>query len=332
MKIIVDAMGGDNAPEEVVHGAIKASSELDVNIVLVGVERVIKPLLNSNTNRIEVVNAEEIISNDDSPVKAIRSKKDSSIVKGLNLLKELKCDAMVSAGNTGALMAGGLFILKRLNGIDRPAIATIIPTKKDLTLLLDIGANSEVKSKNLIQFALMGSVYSRELLGKANPRIGLLNIGAEEQKGNSVTKSAYSTLKQVPEINFVGNVEARAFFDGNADVVVCDGFVGNVFIKTIEGFGSFVFDKLKGKIKSKPTYALGALLLKPALIEIRNNLDYSEHGGAMFLGLNGILIKCHGSSDRRAILNGIRVAMKFAESNLDEKLRKSIENVPEGEI
>jgi glycerol-3-phosphate acyltransferase PlsX len=332
MKIIVDAMGGDNAPDEVVNGALKAASELDVSIILVGVEKAIRPLLSSCKGRVDVVNADEIISNDEPPVTAIRRKKDSSIVKGLNLLKEMKGDAMVSAGSTGALMAGGLFILKRFEGVDRPAIATMIPTKKDLVLLMDIGANSEVKARNLIQFALIGNIYAKEILGRATPRVGLLNIGTEEEKGNSVIKSAYSSLKQIPEINFVGNVEARSFFDGNADVVVCDGFVGNVFIKTIEGLGSFIFDKLKREIKNRFTYTIGASLLKPALNEIKTSMDYSEYGGAMFLGLNGVLIKCHGSSDKKAIFNGIKVAKKFAEANMDEKLKQSLKNTPGGEI
>jgi glycerol-3-phosphate acyltransferase PlsX len=331
MKIIVDAMGGDNAPEEIVKGAIEAASEFNVSIVLVGAQRAIKPLIGPYKGPVEVVNADEVISNDEPPVMAIRRKKDSSIVKGLNLLKE-NGGAMVSAGSTGALMAGGLFILKRFKGVDRPAIAIMVPTKKGSSLLIDIGANSEVKPRNLVQFALMGNIYSKEIVGKANPRVGLLNIGSEEEKGNSVTKSAYSSLNKVPQVNFVGNVEARDFFEGNADVIVCDGFVGNVFIKTIEGFGSFIFDKLKREIKNRVTYTIGASLLKPALNGIKMSMDYSEYGGAMFLGLNGVLIKCHGSSDRKAIFNGIRAAKKFAEANIDEKLRDSLENAPEGEI
>ncbi|WP_422445904.1 phosphate acyltransferase PlsX [Thermoanaerobacterium sp. DL9XJH110] len=333
MKIIVDAMGGDNAPGEIVMGALEASESLGIDIILVGREERIRPLLKRrDTQRIEVINAEEVIGNDEPPALAIRRKKDSSIVRGLGLLKELKGQAMVSAGSTGALMAGGLFILGRFEGVDRPAIATVIPTRKKPVLLLDIGANSEAKPKNLVQFALMGSVYAREILNDENPRVGLLNIGVEEKKGNALVKSAYSVLKGMKGVNFVGNVEARDFFEGNADVVVCDGFTGNVFIKTVEGFGMFVFDRLKQEVKKKFTYSLGAMMLLPALKAVKSAMDYSEYGGAMFLGLEGVLIKCHGSSDRKAIFNGIKVAKKFAEVNIHLKLKESLDVGLEGEI
>jgi glycerol-3-phosphate acyltransferase PlsX len=333
MKIIVDAMGGDNAPGEIVMGALEASESLGIDIILVGREERIRPLLKRrDTQRLEVINAEEVIGNDEPPALAIRRKKDSSIVRGLGLLKELKGQAMVSAGSTGALMAGGLFILGRFEGVDRPAIATVIPTRKKPVLLLDIGANSEAKPKNLVQFALMGSVYAREILNDENPRVGLLNIGVEEKKGNALVKSAYSVLKGMKGVNFVGNVEARDFFEGNADVVVCDGFTGNVFIKTVEGFGMFVFDRLKQEVKKKFTYSLGAMMLLPALKAVKSAMDYSEYGGAMFLGLEGVLIKCHGSSDRKAIFNGIKVAKKFAEVNIHLKLKESLDVGLEGEI
>jgi glycerol-3-phosphate acyltransferase PlsX len=333
MKIIVDAMGGDNAPGEIVMGALEASESLGIDIILVGREERIRPLLKRrDTQRLEVINAEEVIGNDEPPALAIRRKKDSSIVRGLGLLKELKGQAMVSAGSTGALMAGGLFILGRFEGVDRPAIATVIPTRKKPVLLLDIGANSEAKPKNLVQFALMGSVYAREILNDENPRVGLLNIGVEEKKGNALVKSAYSVLKGMKGVNFIGNVEARDFFEGNADVVVCDGFTGNVFIKTVEGFGMFVFDRLKQEVKKKFTYSLGAMMLLPALKAVKSAMDYSEYGGAMFLGLEGILIKCHGSSDRKAIFNGIKVAKRFAEVNIHLKLKESLDVGLEGEI
>jgi glycerol-3-phosphate acyltransferase PlsX len=333
MKIIVDAMGGDNAPRETVLGAVKACEETGIKIILVGRSQEIEPLLNEkNSKNIEVVDAQEVITNEESPVTAIRRKKESSIVKGLGLLKEKKADAMVSAGSTGALMAGGLFILGRFEGVDRPAIAAVIPSKKDPVLLLDIGANSEVKPNNLVQFALMGSIYAREVLKRKDPRVGLLNIGVEEEKGNSVIKSAYSSLKSIKEINFAGNVEARDFFNQNADVVICDGFTGNIFLKTVEGFGMFIFDRLKQEIKKNITYSLGALLLMPAMKAVKSSLDYSEYGGAMFLGLNGVLIKCHGSSDRKAIYNGIKAAKRYAEANINNKLKKSLEINTEGKI
>ncbi|MDK2879136.1 MAG: phosphate acyltransferase [Thermoanaerobacteraceae bacterium] len=333
MKIIVDAMGGDNAPRETVLGAVKACEETGIKIILVGRSQEIEPLLNEkNSKNIEVVDAQEVITNEESPVTAIRRKKESSIVKGLGLLKEKKADAMVSAGSTGALMAGGLFILGRFEGVDRPAIAVVIPSKKDPVLLLDIGANSEVKPNNLVQFALMGSIYAREVLKRKDPRVGLLNIGVEEEKGSSVIKSAYSSLKMIKDINFAGNIEARDFFNQNADVVICDGFTGNIFLKTVEGFGMFIFDRLKQEIKKNITYSLGALLLMPAMKAVKSSLDYSEYGGAMFLGLNGVLIKCHGSSDRKAIYNGIKAAKRYAEANINNKLKKSLEINTEGKI
>jgi len=332
MNIIVDAMGGDYAPKEIVAGALKAAEELDLDITLVGREELIKPhIAATSRGNITIVNANEIISNDEAPVTAIRRKKDSSIAIGLKLCKEKKGDAFVSAGSTGALMAGGLFIMGRISNIDRPAIAIIVPTKNMPCLLLDVGANSEVKPKNLVQFAWMGSEYAKVIFNIENPRVGLLNIGVEEEKGTSTVKAAYESLKMDSAINFVGNIEARAFFDGIAEVVVCDGFTGNIFLKIIEGFGSFIFDELKKQARSKLTYTLGAGLLKPAFKEIKSKFDYSEYGGAMFLGIDGTLIKCHGSSDRKAIFNGIKAAKIFANSQIHTKLAQSLTINPEGE-
>ncbi len=331
LKVLVDAMGGDKAPEEIVKGALEASNDTNVDIVLVGNENKIKPHLQTTNRSIEVVNAEEVITYDEQPVAAIRKKKKSSIVKGLKLLKEGKAQAMVSAGSTGALMAGGLFILGRLEGIDRPAIATLFPTAQDPVLLLDIGANSEVKPKNLVQFAMMGSIYSNEILNIKTPSVGLMNIGIEKEKGNSTIKTAHSDLKKIKDINFIGNIEARNIFDGSVDVVVCDGFTGNIFLKTVEGFGMHVFRRLKQEIKSNITYSIGAMMIKPALNKVRASLDYSEYGGAMFLGIDGVLIKCHGSSDRKAIANGIKVACRFARANISEKLKQNLEMISEKE-
>lgn len=325
LKVLVDAMGGDNAPKEVILGALEARDKFGIDIVLIGKEDVIRPYIKPSFKSVEIIDAREIITNDERPVTAIRRKKDSSIVKGLRLIREGKAQALVSAGSTGALMAGGLFIMGRLKGIDRPAIASVIPTAKHPVLLLDLGANSEVKPKNLVQFAMMGNIYAREILNRQNPRIGLLNIGTEEEKGNSTIRAAYEELKIAKDINFIGNVEARSFFDGNADVVVCDGFSGNIFLKTIEGFGRYILSSLKAEVKNKWTYGLGAMLLKPAIKDIKAGMDYSEYGGAMFLGLDGVLIKCHGSSDRKAITNGIKAAKKFAESNIGPKLKQSLE-------
>lgn len=317
-------MGGDNAPEQVVMGAIDVIDETNIDIVFVGNEIEIRPYLKSSNKSIEIINTTEVITNDEQPVKAIRRKKDSSIVKGLSMLKEGKAQAMVSAGSTGALMAGGLFILGRLEGIDRPAIGTLFPTAKEPVLILDIGANSEVKPQNLVQFALMGDIYAREILGRHSPRVGLMNIGKEEEKGNSTVKAAYVDLKQIKNINFIGNIEARNIFEGNADVVVCDGFTGNTFLKTVEGFGMYIFNRLKKEVKSSVKYSLGAMMVKPALNNVKLSMDYSEYGGAMFLGIDGVLVKCHGSSDRKAIANGIKAAEKFAQANIRTKLKQSL--------
>ncbi len=318
-------MGGDKAPEEIVKGAIAASEDLSAEIILVGHRDKIAPLLEKAGSSLEIIHAEEVITNDEQPVNAIRKKKDSSIVKGLKLLKEGKVQAMVSAGSTGALMAGGLFVLGRIKGIDRPAIATVFPTPKGPMVLLDIGANSEVKPKNLVQFAIMGSIYSEEILGIKNPSVGLMNIGVEEEKGTSTIKAAYSDLKELDSINFIGNIETRDIFDGNVNVVVCDGFTGNIFLKTLEGFGAYIFNRLKEEVKSNITYSLGAMILKPALKKVKRSLDYSEYGGAMFLGIDGVLIKCHGSSDSKAIANGIKAAYKFAKADVSEKLKENLE-------
>nr|PZN05850.1 MAG: phosphate acyltransferase PlsX [Bacillota bacterium] len=331
MKIIVDAMGGDHAPSEVVLGAAKAASELEIDVVLVGNEEKIKSCLGGQASRIEIVNAQEVISNDEPPVAAVRTKKNASIPMGLRLLKEGYGDAMVSAGSTGALMAGGLFTLGRFEGIERPAIATVFPTKKRPALLLDIGANSECKPKNLVQFALMGSIYCKEIMGVEQPRVGLLNIGVEEEKGNSLVKTTYVMLKELKNINFCGNVEPRDFFDGNFDVVVCDGFTGNIFLKTVEGLAAFLLGQLKDEIKSSIKYSLGALLIKPVFNAVKSRLDYSEYGGAMLLGLDGILVKCHGSSDRKAIFNGIKVAKKFVESDILSEIKEAIKET-EGQV
>jgi len=324
MRILVDAMGGDRAPEEIVKGANEAAKDFGLDVILIGNKDKIKPYVKNSGSSLEIIHAEEVITNDEQPVTAIRKKKESSIVKGLKLLKEGKVHAMVSAGSTGALMAGGLFIVGRINGIDRPAIATVFPTTNGPMLLLDIGANSEVKPKNLVQFALMGSIYAEEILGIQNPSVGLMNIGVEEEKGNSTIKAAYFDLKQIESINFIGNVEARDIFDGKVNVVVCDGFTGNIFLKTLEGFGIYIFKRLKEEVKSNITYSIGAVMLKPALNKVRASLDYSEYGGAMFLGIDGVLIKCHGSSDSKAISNGIKAAYKFAQAKISEKLKQNI--------
>lgn len=325
MKIAVDAMGGDNAPKEIILGAIHACDQYGLNLILVGRETDIKVhLTNPRRGSIEIIHADEIITNDDSPVMSIRRKRNSSIVKGIELVKDKKAAAFVSAGSTGALTAGSLLLLGRFEGIDRPAISSVLPTLQSPSLLLDIGANSDVKPKNLVQFALMGAIYAKEVMGRSNPKVGLLNIGQEKEKGNSVIKSAYSAISEIEDINFVGNVEARSFFEGGADVVVCDGFTGNIFIKTIEGFGNYLFHSLKQELRSKITYSLGGTLISPAIKNVKAQLDYSDYGGAMLLGLNGLVVKAHGSSKSKAISNAIKVCAQSHKAGIQERIRASL--------
>lgn len=327
MRIAVDAMGGDHAPKEIILGAIKGCEELGLDVDLVGQETEIKlHLRKPSRGSIEIHNADEVISNDEPPVMAIRRKKNSSIVQGLRLVKDGSAQAFVSAGSTGALMAGGLFLLGRFEGVDRPAIAAVLPTAKSPAMLLDIGANSDVKPENLVEFALMGDVYVREILGRKNPRVALLNIGVEEEKGNLTIKSAYKTLSKLQDINFIGNVEARSFFDGNADIVIADGFTGNIFLKTIEGFGSYLFQGLKRLLKGNPRFAFGGMLIKPAIEGFKAQLDYSEYGGAMFLGLKGLVIKAHGSSKSKAIYNALRASRDFHDAGILEKMQVSLKD------
>lgn len=331
MKIIVDAMGGDNAPKEIILGAIRAAEDFNIEIDLVGRTEDITPYLDGNSN-IEIIDAREVISNDESPVSAVRHKKDSSMIKSFKLLKNKRGAAMISAGSTGALMAGGLLQLGRLKGIDRPAIAVTIPTIKNPVLLLDAGANSEVKIKNLLQFAIMGDIYMREVVKREDPKIALLNIGTEEEKGTKILKTAYTSLKQMKEINFIGNIEARDFFEGKADVILCDGFVGNIFIKTIEGFGSYLYNLMRDKVKKDEIYAKGAKIMAPAIEGIKSQLDYSEYGGAILLGLDGIIVKCHGSSDNKAIYNGIKVAVDYAKTDIQIKLKENLKQYLKGDM
>lgn len=329
MRVAVDGMGGDNSPEAVVKGSILAAKEYDVSIIIAGPEETIKNELkkyNFEGDKIKVVNASEVISPNESPVAAIRKKKDSSINKILNMVKDGEADAAVSAGSTGAFMAGSLFIVGRIKGIDRPAISPIIPGKNNPFMLIDCGANVDCKPVNLVQFALMGKIYFESVLKYKNPTIGLINNGAEEEKGNKLTKTVYKLLKDAP-VNFVGNVEPRDISSGNVNILVCDGFVGNTVLKMYEGVATNIFSMLKKEIMSSTRSKLGGLLLKPVVKNFKKKFDYSEYGGAPFVGINGICVKAHGSSDAKAFKNAIKQAINIYNNGVIDKIKKSIENI-----
>lgn len=327
MRIAVDAMGGDYAPSEIVKGALKAAQyHPETKIILVGQKDKIMDCLPEDgfSSNIEIVDASETIEMDEHPASAVRKKKDASIVVATRMVKEDKADALVSAGSTGAQMAAALFVLGRIKGIDRPAIATVLPTLEGGKLLLDVGANPDANAENLKQFALMGSLYAEKILGINRPKVALLNIGSEESKGNQLTQTAYNLLKD-SEFNFIGNVEGRDIPYGKADVIVCDAFVGNIVLKTIEGMASSLFDLIKAKITSTNARKIGAVLIKPGLKEIAKTMDYSEYGGAPLLGVNGTTIICHGSSKEKAIHNAIRVAIECVEQKIIDTIRTELE-------
>lgn len=329
MIIAVDAMGGDQGLLATVKGSIEAIKELGVNIILIGNEEKIKNEILKNNycgSDIEIINAEEVITNDEEPAMAIRRKKKSSMVIGLNLVKEGSADAFVSSGSTGALLAGGLFIVKRIKGIDRAALAIPYPTKRGVSLLLDAGANTDCKAKYLQQFAIMGSIYTEKILNIGNPKVSLINIGTEEGKGNELSKEAYLLLKS-SNINFVGNIEARDIPEGVADVLVCDGFVGNIILKLTEGLAMSIFSMLKDEFMSSTKSKIGALLLKSGFKKFKKRLDYTEYGGAPLLGTRGVVIKAHGSSDAKAIKNAIKQAKVFVENKVIEKIEDEISSL-----
>lgn len=324
MKIIIDGMGGDNAPEATVKGAIDAINQYGVEIIITGPSEILSKELakyNYPEEKLEILNANEIITNDDDPAIAIRRKKDSSLVVGLNALKDGLGDGIISAGNTGALLAGGLFIVKRIQGIDRAAITLLYPTLKGASLLLDAGANMDSKPEYLQQFALMGSIYMEEVMGKNNPKVGLINVGTEDSKGNQLAKETFELLKKTP-INFVGNIEGRDMPMGEVDVMVCDGFVGNIALKLTEGLASSIFSLLKKAFLSNFKTKIGAMLLKGQMSELKKTMDYREYGGAPLLGTQKPVVKAHGSSDAYAIKNGIGQLKLFIEKDVI----KAIEN------
>ncbi|ACL69781.1 phosphate acyltransferase PlsX [Halothermothrix orenii] len=329
MRIVIDGMGGDKAPEEIIKGAVSAlDSYEDIELIITGIEKHLNRELNKYNfpeDRVKIIPASEIISMNESPSKALRKKKDSSIVKGINLVKEDKATAFISAGNTGAVMAGGLFLLGRLPSIKRPAIATVFPSRNGGTLVIDAGANVDSKPENLNQFAIMGQIYSKHVLGVKNPRVGLLSIGEEQAKGNQLTKGAFSLLDEDKRIiNFVGNVEGRDIFNGSCDVVVCDGFVGNVVLKTTEGAASYIFDLIKDTFNKNILTKLSGLMIKPFLKKQMALVDYRQYGGAPLLGVNGVVIISHGSSNSTAIKNAIKVAKETVNKNVVGLIKQEI--------
>jgi glycerol-3-phosphate acyltransferase PlsX len=326
MMIAVDAMGGDHAPREVVRGAARAASEAGLSLLLVGREDLIREELRSHGvsgGRIDVVHAPEVVEMCEVPGVAIRKKKHSSIRVGLNLVAEGKAAAFVSAGNSGAVMAGALYVLKKIRGVDRPAITATIPTPTGPIVLIDAGANVGCKPAHLVQFGFMGEVYARKFLKIQHPRIGLMSIGEEETKGTDLTRETGALFRRTG-LNFIGNVEGRDFFAGKADVFVCDGFVGNVALKTMEGMASALGHFLKEEILKSPMAKLGALMAEGAIRRVKRRLDYTEYGGAPLLGVRGGVVICHGASDAKAMMNAIRSADSIHRFGVEEEIAASI--------
>ena len=333
VRVAVDAMGGDNAPSEVVKGAIEAlEQDSRVKVFLVGLEEVLQKELKAykdHGERLTIVPASEVITNEEAPVMAIRRKKDSSIVVGMNLVKNKEADAFVSAGSTGAVLVGAQLVVGRIKGVERPPLAPLIPTTKGVSLLIDCGANVDARPSHLLQFAKMGSLYMEQVVGIENPRVAIVNIGAEEEKGNLLVKETFPLLKNCNEINFIGSIEAREIPNGYADVIVCEAFVGNVILKLYEGVSGALVGKIKEGMMSTLRSKIGALLVKPALKQTLKSLDTADYGGAPMLGLNGLVVKTHGSSKSKEIKNSILQCIAFKEQNISEKIRENITKAEE---
>lgn len=335
MSIALDAMGGDYAPFETVKGAVECVKEFKIKTILVGKREIIEEELKRYDypkELIEIYPASQVIEMKEHPAFAVREKEDSSIVVSMKLLRDKKVDAVVSAGNTGAVMSSALLHLGRISGIKRPAIATVIPTLSDRpSLLLDVGANVDCKKEYLEQFAIMGKIYMEEIFNIPNPKVGLLNIGEEEEKGNSLSQETYHLLKNNSLLNFIGNVEGKDLFNSLADVIVCDGFVGNVCIKTAEGVAEALFALLSYELKSSLWSKILAGILMPKFRNVKKKLDYSEYGGAPLLGVNGVVIISHGRSKSKAIKNAVKLAQQVVNMNLIEKIKNGVFSMKEEE-
>ncbi|MHB8411452.1 MAG: phosphate acyltransferase PlsX [Candidatus Acidiferrales bacterium] len=333
MTIALDAMGGDHAPRAEVEGAVLAARQFGVRIVLVGIEPKVRAELNRHAHRglsIDIVNATEVITMEDSPSHAFRKKRDSSVHVGAKMVRDGKADALVSAGNTGAVMAIARFVLGQLPSVDRPALAAAFPTAKgNPAVLLDVGANVDSKPEQIEQFAIMGEIYYRTIFGTRRPRVAILSIGEEEMKGNELTREASNRLKQTG-LNFVGNVEGKDFFKGNVDVIVCDGFIGNIVLKISEGLVEHVGGMLKKALQSSVSAQVGYVLSRHAFGEFRKKIDYSEYGGVPLLGVRGVTVIGHGRSNSNAIKNAIRVASELCRAKMNEKIEQELSAVGAG--
>lgn len=334
MKILIDAMGGDNSPDEIIKGAVQSLDAIESDIILIGNEKIInekikefydKDNISDISDRLSIKNATEVIKNEESPTSAIKTKKDSSLVVGFNMLKNGEGDALVSAGSTGAFMAGGLLMVGRIKGIDRPALCPILPTYDGKGfMLIDCGANTNCKPINLFQFAKMGSIYMNKVMHISDPKVGLLNIGAEEGKGNELTKETFIKFSDTDEFNFYGNIEGRDVFSGDVSVVVTDGFTGNVALKTIEGMGSMISKLLKEELNANIWRKLLAAMLMPALKKFKKRMDYSEYGGALLLGIKKPMVKCHGTANAKIVKYTLIQAENFAKNKVVETIESEI--------
>ena len=338
MKLALDAMGGDYAPQEIVLGGLDALNQYDFmeKLYLVGKRDAIEAVLKEaekdrkiDYTKLEIVEANEVIEMDDHPATAYRRKKDASITVATRLVREGTADAVVSAGSTGGQMVAALFGLGRIKGVHRPAIGCIIPTYEGGKLLVDSGANTNVDENNLVQFAQMGSIYMNCVMGMENPRVGLINNGSEETKGSELTQAVYQRLKEMPDLNFVGNLEGRDVPFGRADVMTCDGFTGNVVLKTMEGMAKVIMEMLQEEVYASTRGKVGGMLLKPSLRNLKKKMDYAEYGGAPLLGVNGVSVVCHGSSKARAVFKAIEVANTCCESRFVEKIKGEYEQQSE---
>lgn len=329
IKVAVDAMGGDHAPLEIVKGAVEAvNSREDIKVFLVGQEKAVSAELQKyqyDASRIEVVNAAEIIEMAEPPVQAIRTKKDSSIVVAMKMVKNGEADAFVGAGSTGAVLVGGQLIVGRIKGVERPPLAPLLPTEKGASLLIDCGANVDARPSHLVQFAKMGSIYMENVMGVSNPRVAIVNIGAEEEKGNALVKETFPLLKECKDINFIGSIEARDIPSGYADVIVCEAFAGNIILKLYEGVGGTLISMVKQGMMSSLRSKIGALLVKPALKQTLKRFDTSQYGGAPLLGLKGLVVKTHGSSKAVEVRNSILQCVTFTQQQMNEKIKAGIQ-------